>query len=162
MFLDSALLKGREKLKVTPRSQLPNPSGSSQELNRHLLQFTEKFERGRASEGERRRGSLPRLPPQVAAGAAGPPCPAAAGSSRPPPRWGTAASQPLGLLWESSPRSPDPQQALPAPPLLPLPCPEARHGTDLSLASLPVGPPWSRLLLPAARSAAGCAPLSPR
>lgn len=85
------------------------------------------------------RSSLPLLPPrlQPEPGAAGPPCPAAAGGSPASPRWGTAVSKPLGFLWESSPPSPDPQQALPVTPSHL--CRALNHGTERIRLSQPPG-----------------------
>lgn len=82
------------------------------------------------------RSSLPLLPArlQPEPGAAGPPCPAAAGGSPASPRWGTAVSKPL---WESSPPSPDPQQALPVTPSHL--CRALNHGTERIRLSQPPG-----------------------
>lgn len=58
----------------------------------------------------------PPAPQVVEPGAAGPPCPTAAGGCPALPLCGTGASKPLGFLWASSPPSSDQQQALPVTP----------------------------------------------
>lgn len=85
------------------------------------------------------RSSLPLLPPrlQPEPGAAVPPCPTAAGGSPASPLWGTDASKPLGFLWESSPPSSDPQQALPAAPSYL--CHALNHGRETIRLSQPPG-----------------------
>lgn len=85
------------------------------------------------------RSSFPLLPPrlQPEPGAAGPPCPTAAGGSPASPLWGKDASKPLRFLWESSPPSSDPQQALPATPSYL--CRALNHGTERICLSQPPG-----------------------
>lgn len=85
------------------------------------------------------RSSLPLLPPrlQPEPGAAGLLCPTAAGGSLASPLSGTDASKPFGFLWESSPPSSDPQQALPATPSYL--CRALNHGTERIRLSQPPG-----------------------
>lgn len=107
--------------------------------------------------------SLPLLPPrlQPEPGAAGLPCPTAAGGSPAPPLWGTDGSKPLGFLWKSSPPSSDPQQALPVTPSYL--CRALNHGTER--ISLAAARPWSSgagSSCPADRSGADCDLLNPQ